>query len=363
MAPVFAAGASVVQGFFLAGSPRPAAGAPAPAMQRKGGAEAFRLPANLASFGTGIGQPLQDGVRHDMERFFGTSFANVRVHTGPQALAIGALAFTHGPNLYFAPGHYNASTARGRQLLGHELAHVVQQRSGRVPNPFGSGIAIVHDRGLEAEAERLGLLAARQPAAVQAKMPGSCRPAAILRKSAVVQPSMESSKKRESVEGKNGKDLFANLAKQTGRTKAVDGIVFPVIDLGERHQDTIFTKWFKELKLSVAQSAVNYKNGPIHRNEEEKLPVADSGWRYVECYFLAGGARLIIDVKTWTSFVSIHYSSFYVLEDGVNKNPVNDNQNLVISARINSSSVRTENYEGIKYLISKGLAPRPEDKL
>lgn len=95
-----------------------------------------------------------------MESFFNTSFADVRVHVGAQASSIGALAFTHGSNLYFAPGQYNPGTPQGQQLLGHELTHVVQQRAGRVRNPFGSGVAVVQDRGMEAEADRMGMLAA-----------------------------------------------------------------------------------------------------------------------------------------------------------------------------------------------------------
>jgi hypothetical protein len=129
-----------------------------PVVQRHGNGEAFQLPANLSNFGGG-GQPLPGAVRQKMESFFGTSFADVRVHVGPQASAIGALAFTQGSNLYFAQGQYNPNTPQGQQILGHELTHVVQQRAGRVRNPFASGVAVVQDRGMEAEADRMGLLA------------------------------------------------------------------------------------------------------------------------------------------------------------------------------------------------------------
>lgn len=139
--------------------PRRAAGQ-GPVVQRVGNGEAFQLPASLSSFGGGGGQPLPPPVRQKMESFFNASFADVRVHVGVQASSIGALAFTHGSNLYFAPGQYNPSTPQGQQLLGHELTHVVQQRSGRVRNPFGSGVAVVQDRTLETEADRLGAAAA-----------------------------------------------------------------------------------------------------------------------------------------------------------------------------------------------------------
>jgi Domain of unknown function (DUF4157) len=90
----------------------------------------------------------------------GANFADVRVHVGPQAERIGAIAFTVGSDIYFAPGRFQPETVHGQQLLGHELAHVVQQRAGRVPNPLGSGLAVVQDHASEAEADRLGQRAA-----------------------------------------------------------------------------------------------------------------------------------------------------------------------------------------------------------
>jgi Domain of unknown function (DUF4157) len=80
--------------------------------------------------------------------------------SAPQAERIGAIAFTLGSDIYFAPGRFQPDTVHGQQLLGHELAHVVQQRAGRVRNPLGSGIAVVQDHALEAEADRLGHRAA-----------------------------------------------------------------------------------------------------------------------------------------------------------------------------------------------------------
>lgn len=91
-----------------------------------------------------------------MEAFFQADFSTVRVHEGPTAHAMGALAFTLGEDLHFAPGWYDPASRAGVELLGHELTHVVQQRAGRVVNPFGTGVAIVQDPALEAEADRLG---------------------------------------------------------------------------------------------------------------------------------------------------------------------------------------------------------------
>lgn len=153
-----------IQGVFR-GRPVTQAGAsatqPKRAVQTVGGTDAFPVPANVLK--AGGGQPLPNGVREQMEAAFNASFADVRVHVGHEAPSLGALAFTHGSNLYFAPGLYNPHTTQGQQLLGHELAHVLQQRAGRVRNPFGSGVAVVQDQLLEAEADRLGLRAVMAP--------------------------------------------------------------------------------------------------------------------------------------------------------------------------------------------------------
>jgi hypothetical protein len=116
-----------------------------------------------------------------MEPVFGRSFADVRIHVGAHPQSIGALAFTSGNHIHFAAGQYDPATARGERILAHELAHVVQQHSGRARNPFPSGIAIVQDRRLEAEADRMALRVAAQPArraappvAVQRKAAGGC---------------------------------------------------------------------------------------------------------------------------------------------------------------------------------------------
>ena len=79
----------------------------------------------------GRGQPLPDRVRAFMEPRFNTDFRAVRVHTDANAhalaRAVNAQAFTVGPNIVFGAGHYAPQSERGRQLLAHELVHVVQQ--------------------------------------------------------------------------------------------------------------------------------------------------------------------------------------------------------------------------------------------
>ncbi len=156
----------VIQAFFIGGAPRIAqrmrAAAPAAAatIQAHPASQIVPLDAGRLNLSGNVGEPLPVAIQRKMEAFFGADFSDVRVHSGPQAHAIGAIAFTLGSSIYFAPGQYRPETPRGQQVLGHELAHVLQQRAGRVRNPQGSGIAIVQDVLLEAEAEHLGARAA-----------------------------------------------------------------------------------------------------------------------------------------------------------------------------------------------------------
>jgi hypothetical protein len=121
---------------------------------------------------TGGGASLPGEVQTKMEGSFGTSFSDVRVHQGPEAASIGAVAYTRGSDIHFQPGAYDPGSQSGQQLLGHELTHVVQQRAGRVSTPQAMGAPINADHGLEAEADAMG---ARAAAGLPAPVPGADR--------------------------------------------------------------------------------------------------------------------------------------------------------------------------------------------
>ena len=108
----------------------------------------------------GGGSPLPSLVRSKMERALGTDLSRVRIHQGEEAESVGALAYTRGTDLHFQRGAYDPTSAPGQRLLGHELAHVVQQAQGRVASPSGAGAPINDDPRLEAEAEAAGARAA-----------------------------------------------------------------------------------------------------------------------------------------------------------------------------------------------------------
>ncbi len=108
----------------------------------------------------GGGSPLPSLVRTKMERALGSDLSRVRIHQGEEAESVGALAYTRGTDLHFQRGAYDPTSGPGQRLLGHELAHVVQQAQGRVASPVGAGAPINDDPKLEAEAEAAGARAA-----------------------------------------------------------------------------------------------------------------------------------------------------------------------------------------------------------
>lgn len=107
------------------------------------------------------GQSLLDPVRREMEAVFGADFSTVRIHEDIRATRLGARAFTRGEEIHFAPGNYDPTSLAGKALLGHELSHVLQQRSGRVRVDNDHAYPINLDPSLEAEADAHGERAAR----------------------------------------------------------------------------------------------------------------------------------------------------------------------------------------------------------
>jgi hypothetical protein len=107
----------------------------------------------------GRGAPLDPGLAEQAGSALGDSFADVRVHTdalaGALARSVEARAFTTGRDIFFASGEFRPTSPSGRELIAHELTHVVQQRGAPTAGPM-----VVSDPGdaLEREAERAARL-------------------------------------------------------------------------------------------------------------------------------------------------------------------------------------------------------------
>ena len=124
------------------------------------GLAAAEDPARLPADGGGAALP--PAVQAKMEASFGADFSAVRIHEGPRSAAIGARAYAQGTDIHFAPGEYQPDSERGQALLGHELAHVVQQAQGRVAaTTQAKGVGVNDDAALEREADEMGERAAR----------------------------------------------------------------------------------------------------------------------------------------------------------------------------------------------------------
>ncbi len=85
---------------------------------------------------SGAGQPLDPGVRRELEERLGHDLSRVRLHTdrdaGQLTELLGADAVAVGQDIFFREGAYKPGTDEGRRLLAHELLHTVQ-------NPHGLG--------------------------------------------------------------------------------------------------------------------------------------------------------------------------------------------------------------------------------
>src|SRR5262245_265740 len=146
-------------------------------------------PAGARSAPQTSGAPLEHGTREFMEQRFGHDFSRVRVHADSEAASsaksANAQAFTVGNNVVFGSGQYNPGSPSGKQLLAHELAHVVQQ------DKPSAGSAQTSDYESEANAasrrvakgERASVTLAAPPVMQKQALPGNA-PAADLTESA-----------------------------------------------------------------------------------------------------------------------------------------------------------------------------------
>jgi hypothetical protein len=89
---------------------------------------------------SGSGRPLEAGVARAVGGHLGDPLGDVRVHHDQHAAAlsraVSARAFTVGNDVFFGAGEYSPGTHSGRELLAHELTHVVQQRGAADDGPL-----------------------------------------------------------------------------------------------------------------------------------------------------------------------------------------------------------------------------------
>jgi hypothetical protein len=122
--------------------------------------EGRAAPAIVGDVAHSFGESLDAHTRATMEARFGHDFSRVQIHTGPRAAeaaqAINANAYTVGHDIVFDRGQYDPRTTKGKRLLAHELAHVVQQRHGAASGSAYAAGRVAAGRGstMEAAADR-----------------------------------------------------------------------------------------------------------------------------------------------------------------------------------------------------------------
>lgn len=81
----------------------------------------------------GKGKRLPAKTLNEMNSSFGVDFDSVKIHNDNDAAEmnkeLNAQAFTHGEDIYFNEGKFDPENLKGKNLLAHELTHVVQQNS------------------------------------------------------------------------------------------------------------------------------------------------------------------------------------------------------------------------------------------
>ncbi|MBR8640209.1 DUF4157 domain-containing protein [Streptomyces tuirus] len=118
---------------------------------------------------SGAGQPLDPGVRRELEERLGHDLSRVRLHTGRDAghLAdlLGADAVAVGQDIFFREGAYRPGTDEGRRLLAHELLHTVQNPHGLGTLRAGRDLGAVSlpQQAIEQEAESAARDLVRNP--------------------------------------------------------------------------------------------------------------------------------------------------------------------------------------------------------
>src|SRR5690606_2465971 len=106
----------------------------APEVGMEGGSVS-RETSDMVESARGGGSALAPDVRREMEGHFGADFSGVRVHQGGESAdlnnRLSARAFTTGNDIFVGQGGLNTGSRGGKELLAHELTHVIQQGAAR----------------------------------------------------------------------------------------------------------------------------------------------------------------------------------------------------------------------------------------
>lgn len=102
-------------------------------------------------------EKLSSPIKKQMENSFNADFSDVKIKTNSElASNLNAQAFTSNNSIHFAPSKYKPETSAGKELIGHELTHVLQQQK----SPSSGSLQLKNNISAERQADSFGKLAA-----------------------------------------------------------------------------------------------------------------------------------------------------------------------------------------------------------
>ncbi len=187
-------------------------------------------------------KPLSPALREKFEPGFSADFSNIRVSRGYIPPEMGVQAVAQGTDILLDRSANDA-------VLGHELAHVVQQAQGRV----GGGYPVVNDAALEHEADVQG---ARVAAGEKASDAWTGSMMQIPAMSDTQAPAQCKSIKEKKAEKAQKRAMEKAATKESSRKDDHDGIYVPDFtpDINHFNQLTNFDDMLKGTNKKKRQS-------------------------------------------------------------------------------------------------------------
>lgn len=200
---------------------------------------------------SGRGRGLDPDVQRSMEAGFGVDFSDVSVHVDAAAdglnRQLGARAFTTGSDIFFRQGEYAPDTPGGRELLAHELTHVVQQGGARA-----GGDEAVHRSADPATVQRKAYPIGKTGESLEIGL-------------------LTSKKEREALLTEAEtiiNDLKTTYGVAVSSSTTVEGIKENYTDVKKKVLDSLKTKAWKIKELRALQRALGYYAAILGANRE-----------------------------------------------------------------------------------------------
>ena len=246
--------------------------------------------------GAGAPQPMSPALREKFEPGFSADFSNIRISRGHIPEEMGVQAVARGTDILL-------DSSAGMDVLGHELAHVVQQAQGRVQG----GYPVVENAALEHEADVMGARVASGLTAQAgpqngfggelttiAPMSGASAPAQCKSKEEKEAEKAQKEQQKQMARDEQQRQQWHSMLSPSAQRyiKPVDMIAQPTISHAEMNQQVLDRQQYLGLRnhrTEMATEALRKKyNDPNARPDNSG---AGSMGRRIEALFDASGTE------------------------------------------------------------------------